>query len=151
MKRLLIIALLFAQNITAAIRDSSVLTDMYEVGNDLIIEVTLPGISNTNIQVTKQDNYINISATRLPEVQESRNYLLKQIHQGPILKTVKIPFPVEATMKKELIDGILKITLLKTAMPEKPHVMQGFRWTKKPPLGLEKYEKEEESSEEEED
>jgi len=98
-----------------SIRFSEPAIDVYEKGNDIIVEAEVPGMDPKDINIEIEDKTLRISGKmeKKEEVKE-KNYYRKEIKTGSFERVVSLPSEVkekevEATMK----DGILKIVLPK--------------------------------------
>jgi len=98
-----------------SIRFSEPAIDVYEKGNDIIVEAEVPGMDPKDINIEIEDKTLRISGKmeKKEEVKE-KNYYRKEIKTGSFERVISLPSEVkekevEATMK----DGILKIVLPK--------------------------------------
>jgi len=106
-----------------SIKFSEPAIDVYEEGNNIIVEAEVPGVDPKDIDIEIEDKTLRISGKmeKKEEVKE-KNYYRKEIKSGSFERTVSLPSEVkeeeiEATMK----DGILRIILpkQKTSSPKK--------------------------------
>jgi HSP20 family protein len=89
--------------------------DMYEDGNNLIAEMSVPGIEADKIDVSVEGNYLRITGRREEEKEKkTKQFYSKEIHRGSFERALRLPAPVhEGKVTAEYKDGLLKITLPK--------------------------------------
>ena len=94
--------------------------DVYEKDNNLIVEAELPGIPKEAVKLTCTDNILTIQGETKKEEEEKREgYYRSERHYGSFHRTVALPEEVDFNKAKaEYHDGVLKVTLPKTARPE---------------------------------
>jgi HSP20 family protein len=81
--------------------------DMYEDGNDLVIEIDLPGFRKDDINIRIIDrNILSIKATRKPTSERSSHI---HLGQRPVRIDKKIVLPI-STKEVERITGAAKYT-----------------------------------------
>jgi HSP20 family protein len=84
--------------------------DMYEDGNDLVIEIDLPGFRKDDINVRIIDrNILSIKATRKPASEQQEPLPRIHLRQRPLLIDKKIVLPI-STNEVERITGAAKYT-----------------------------------------
>jgi HSP20 family protein len=89
--------------------------DMYEEGNNIIAEMSMPGIDGEKVDVTVDGNYLRVVGTR-EETQEKKDkhFYSKEIRRGSFERAVRIPEAVaEDKVEAEYKDGVLKVTMPK--------------------------------------
>src|SRR5438552_3806745 len=89
--------------------------DMYEKGDDIVVDVALAGIDPEKVQIDIEDNVLNIEG-RLEQKTEvdEKNYYRKEVRAGSFHRMVSLPSNVHAaSTKAEYHNGILKITMPK--------------------------------------
>jgi HSP20 family protein len=89
--------------------------DLYEDGNNLIAEMSVPGIEAEKIDVSVEGNYLRICGKREEEKEKkTKQFYSKEIHRGSFERALRLPNPVNETkVSAEYKDGVLKITLPK--------------------------------------
>lgn len=97
--------------------------DVYEKGNDLIVEAQLPGIDPNKVEVAVENDVLTIkgSSEKKKEVDE-KNYYRKEIHAGSFYRSMVLPAHVQGDKAKaEFEDGVLKVSVpkLKTTATKK--------------------------------
>ena len=89
--------------------------DVYERGNELVIESTIAGVGIDNIDVTVEPDLIVIRGERQKkEKPESVRYYYQECFWGKFARTLVLPCPVKPEqVKANLKNGILTIVLPK--------------------------------------
>ncbi|MCX7837704.1 MAG: Hsp20/alpha crystallin family protein [candidate division WOR-3 bacterium] len=96
------------------------LIDMYEKGNDNIVEAEIPGLEKEDLSVSVSENSVTIKGEikKEKEVKEKDYYLCERSY-GSFSRTIELPTEVDSEKAKASYkNGILKITLPKK-QPEK--------------------------------
>lgn len=90
--------------------------DVYEKDNNLVAEMSLPGIDRHNIKVSVEDNYLHISGSREESKEEKKkHYYSKEIRRGSFERVVRLPSAVQKDkVSAEFKNGELTVTLPKT-------------------------------------
>lgn len=91
--------------------------DIYEDGDNYVVEAALPGVNPEDVDITLQRNTVSIKG-RLPETQaqEGRNYLLRELSGGEFVRTVTLPVEVNADQVNATFKhGMLHLILPKAA------------------------------------
>jgi HSP20 family protein len=96
--------------------------DMYEDGNDLVIEIDLPGFRKDDINIRIIDrNILSIKATRKPTSEQQEPLPRIHLRQRPVRIDKKIVLPI-STNKVEGITGAAKymdgVVTLRIPIPE---------------------------------
>jgi HSP20 family protein len=94
--------------------------NLYEKENNLIVEAELPGIPKDALKITCTDNTLTVQGeTKKEEEEKKEGYYRMERRYGSFYRTVALPESVDyGKAKAEFRDGVLKITLPKTAKPE---------------------------------
>lgn len=96
--------------------------DLYQEGNTIVAEMSVPGIDAKSTEVNVVDDVLRISGHR-EEKQEKKdkNYYSKEIHRGSFERSIRLPASVIADeTKASYKDGVLKVVMpLKTAAEKK--------------------------------
>lgn len=94
--------------------------DLYEKGNDLIVEAELPGIPREAVKVSCTDNTLTIQGETKKETEEKREgYYRAERRSGSFYRTLTLPEAVDfEKAKAQFRDGVLQITLPKQSRPE---------------------------------
>lgn len=96
--------------------------DMYEDGNDLVIEIDLPGFRKDDINIRIIDrNILSIKATRKPTSEQQEPLPHIDLRQRPVQIDKKIVLPI-STNEVERITGAAKyregVVTLRIPIPE---------------------------------
>lgn len=91
--------------------------DIFEEGDKYVVEAALPGMKPEDVDISLQGNTLTIKG-RLPEsqVQEGRNYLLKELSGGEFVRTVTLPAEVNA----DQVDATFESGMLHLVLPKTP-------------------------------
>ncbi len=89
--------------------------DMYEDGNNIIAEMSVPGIDADKIDVSVEGNYLRICGRREEEKEKkTKQFYSKEIHRGSFERALRLPAPVnDGKVTAEYKDGVLKVVLPK--------------------------------------
>jgi len=90
--------------------------DVYEKDNNIIAEMSLPGIDPDKINISVENNYLCISGSREEAKEEvKKHYYSKEIRRGTFERVVHLPSKVEEDrVTAEFKNGELTITMPKT-------------------------------------
>lgn len=90
-------------------------TDIYEIDGNILLEVELPGYSNTDISADLKNGYLTIMAkkvNRLEAQEEKRNYLKRERHIGGCKRSYYIGEDVsQESVQAAFKHGVLKILI----------------------------------------
>jgi len=92
---------------------SDLSVDVYEKDNTVIAEMSLPGVQESEIDISIEEDYLTISGQR-EEVQEidENQYYSKEIKRGSFARTVRLPRMVDARgATANYKAGVLKVTM----------------------------------------
>ncbi len=97
--------------------------DMYEDGNDLVIEIDLPGFRKDDINIRIIDrNILSIKATRKQTSEQQERSSRIHLRQRPVRIDKKIVLPISTTSEVERITGAAKymdgVVTLKISIPK---------------------------------
>lgn len=90
-------------------------TDITESGNDIILEMHIPGVDTDKLHIKVEDTHVHISGSR-EEKEESKNkhYYHQEIRRGSFERILTLPTPVIGDQTRaEYKDGILTLTMPK--------------------------------------
>ncbi len=89
--------------------------DLYEDGNNIIAEMSVPGIDADKIDVSVEGNYLRITGRREEEKEKKgKQFYSKEIHRGSFERAMRLPAPVnDGKVTAEYKDGVLTVTLPK--------------------------------------
>ncbi len=89
--------------------------DVYEEGNNYVVDATLPGVKPDDVDISLQGNTLTIRGTIAnPGQQEGRKYLLQEITSGEFTRTITLPAEIDANSVDATFNhGVLHLTLPK--------------------------------------
>ena len=95
--------------------DGSILLDMYEENNNLVVKASLPGVKPEDLNIEVVDNILTISGKAHEEVSRKEgDYLLNERRSGQFQRSVALPYDVKVDRAEaDFEDGILTLTLPK--------------------------------------
>jgi len=87
--------------------------DVYEKKDNVIAEMSLPGVHKADIDISIEDDLLTISGMREEEKETNgKDYYSKEIKRGSFTRTVRLPRMVAADdAVAEYKEGILKIVM----------------------------------------
>lgn len=93
----------------------SIPLDVTRNGDDVVVKASLPGVSKEDIDVTIEDNVLNIRARVEEEKEENESgYLLRERRSGSFYRAVQLPDSVASDQAQSTYkDGVLTIRLPK--------------------------------------
>ena len=94
--------------------------EMTESDGEMTVKMEVPGVEKDQIQLTVADDHLMVRGESRKEKEEKKkNYYRQEIRYGAFQRTVPLPVEVDATKAKaELKNGVLKVTLPKSAQPK---------------------------------
>ena len=105
---------LFPGRLTGLSQEQWVPVNMFELPEGLMIIAPMPGLQANDVELTIAGNVITLRGRRTPG-QEDREYLVKEWDYGPYVRTVELPFPVDAEHVIATLDnGVLTVNLRKS-------------------------------------
>lgn len=108
------------RRVPAVVEEFIPLVDVYEKGNDIIVEAEIPGVDKEALSLTVSENTLTIKGEvkREKEVKEKDYYLCERSY-GSFSRTIDLPTEVDSQKAKASYkNGVLTITLPKK-QPEK--------------------------------
>ncbi len=88
-------------------------TDVYETEGEYVVRVEIPGIQDTDLEISYEDGVLVVSGVR-PDVSERRAYHQMEIHFGKYSTAVGIPGRVDLDHSvAEYKDGFLSVRMPK--------------------------------------
>jgi len=89
--------------------------DVYEEKDELVVKAELPGVKKKDLDISLEDDMLNIKAEKKEEgVTEDATYYISERHFGEYLRTIPLPFHVDA----EKISATFKKGLLEIRLPK---------------------------------
>lgn len=91
--------------------------DLYETGDDVVLEMAVPGVQVQDLDVSIEGRQLTISGT-LPNVtdHDERRYWLQTIPRGQFSRTVSLPVGVDLDkVEARVHEGLLTLAMPKAA------------------------------------
>lgn len=99
-------------------KESSPEMDVYEDDSAIVAEVSAPGMSPQDLDVSINDGALRVRGKKSEEVEdknEDRGYYRREIRRGSFERVVRLPSNIDdESVKASYEDGILKIEIPKT-------------------------------------
>ena len=94
--------------------------EVAESNGDVTVKMEIPGVDKDHIHLTVADDQLTVRGeTRKESEEKKKNYYRQEIHYGAFQRSVALPVEVDASKAKaELKNGMLKVTLPKSAQPK---------------------------------
>ncbi|MGE5297649.1 MAG: Hsp20/alpha crystallin family protein [Acidobacteriaceae bacterium] len=107
-------------------RTGSPAIDLYETDNEIVAEVSVPGIDPKKVNIEIENNILHIRSEESEEkLEQGRDYYRKEVRKGVFARSIGLPVEVEADKVSASSEkGMLKIVMPKSekAKPKKVHV-----------------------------
>lgn len=89
--------------------------NVYEKGNNVMVEAQLPGINADDVKIEVADDHVALSGERKEEKEEKeKNYYRKEVSYGSFSRVIPLPVKVNSDQAEATHEnGMLKITLPK--------------------------------------
>jgi HSP20 family protein len=89
--------------------------DMYQTANDLVVEVSLPGVRAEDVDISITGDVLTIKGeSKMEEEVRQEDYLLQERRYGSFSRSVSLPIPVKADKAQATFkQGVLVITIPK--------------------------------------
>jgi HSP20 family protein len=113
--------------------------DVYEEGDDYVIEAALPGVNPDAVNVSVLGNRVQISG-ECGTPPEGRQHLVQERHYGRFERTVTLPMEVDADKATANFEhGVLRLTVPKaeSARPRRIATGSGPAQRRDPPPAVE--------------
>jgi HSP20 family protein len=94
--------------------------EIAESDGEMTVKMEVPGVEKDQIQLTVADDHLMVRGeTRKEKEEKKKNFYRQEIRYGAFQRTVPLPVEVDATKAKaELKNGVLRVTLPKSAQPK---------------------------------
>ncbi len=103
--------------------------DVYEEGNNVVVEAQLPGFKPEDIDISVERGTLTIRGeSRGQEERKDRNYLLRELRAGSFQRTIQLPQTVNPDACQATFEhGILRLTFPKAeqAQPRRIPISNG--------------------------
>ncbi len=89
--------------------------DVFQTEDDVVIQSTIAGVSDKDLDISVTNDMVSIKGTRMPEQKvKSSNYYYQELYWGPFSRSIILPVDVDAdSAKASMKNGILTIRLPK--------------------------------------
>ncbi|HYC80035.1 MAG TPA: Hsp20/alpha crystallin family protein [Candidatus Binatia bacterium] len=90
--------------------------DLYETDNDVVAEVSIPGMDPKNVNVEIENNVLHIKGGDTEVVEDkSRDYYRKEVRRGTFARSIALPVEVDADKISATCErGVLKVIMPKS-------------------------------------
>ena len=89
-------------------------TDVFETEDQIVVQVEVAGVRQSDLTISLQDRRLMISGTRSDPHPSQRAYHQMQVRFGDFGAEVELPAPVdESQVQASYVDGLLRIVLPK--------------------------------------
>ena len=94
--------------------------DVAESDGEVIVKMEIPGVEKDQIHLSVADDMLTVRGEMRKESAENKkNYYRQEIHYGAFQRSIALPVEVDAAKARaELKNGMLKVTLPKSAQPK---------------------------------
>jgi len=94
--------------------------DVYEEGDSIVAEMTIPGMDGDKINVAVRDGHLHISGSREETSEKSdKQYYAKEIRRGSFQRSIRLPSDVDKkNVNAQYQGGVLKVTMPKADQKE---------------------------------
>lgn len=98
--------------------------NMYEKGDNIVIDAELPGIKKEDIDVTVEDHRLTLRGERKEEKETKKeDYYRKERSYGSFARSFMLPSNIAANkVDASYKDGVLHVTLPKTTEAQGKHI-----------------------------
>jgi HSP20 family protein len=88
--------------------------DIYDMGENLVIYIDMPGMKKENIRVRVYDRAIEVSATPTQSETAGKPLRRERISNFPVLRKIEVPFKLKVDSARAVYrDGVLQIVVAK--------------------------------------
>lgn len=106
-------------------KEGELVIDMYQKGEELVIEAPLGGVDINDIEISLQGDILSIEGERKKEEDPEREYFIQECYWGKFSRKVVLPFEVDFDeARAEFKNGILRIFLPKIQKGPKKKVLK---------------------------
>ena len=94
--------------------------EVAESNGEVTVRMEIPGVDKDQYHLIVADDELTVRGeTRKESEEKKKNYYRQEIHYGAFQRSVALPVEVDASKAKaELKNGMLKVTLPKSAQPK---------------------------------
>jgi HSP20 family protein len=93
-------------------------TDVLTHGDDMVVRVELPGVSEKDIDITVTDDILTITGKREEQMEttDQGGYLVRESFRGSFERSMSLPAGIDAsTIVAKYEDGVLEVVVPKAA------------------------------------
>jgi len=85
--------------------------DIREEGHDIVIEADLPGVAQSDLDITVENGTLAIAVTQKAETEESRgNYFVRERRSGYLTRTFRLPDTADLDkIEAQFANGVLTL------------------------------------------
>ncbi len=89
--------------------------DVREEGNDLVLQADLPGVAQSDLEVTVENGELTIGVNRKTETEQTEGgYYVRERHTGNLTRTFRLPDTADLNqVGAELTNGVLTLRIPK--------------------------------------
>lgn len=94
--------------------------EVAESDGEVTVKMEIPGVEEDQIHLSVADEVLTVRGeTRKESEEKKKNFYRQEIHYGAFQRSIALPVEVDAAKAKaELKNGMLKVTLPKSAQPK---------------------------------
>lgn len=91
---------------------SSAPLNVYEDGDNLVVEAQLPGVKSEDVDVSVERGTLTIRAeTQAEQERKERNYLIREHRRGSFVRSIRLPGTVDPdAVKASFENGVLRLS-----------------------------------------
>ena len=95
--------------------------DVYEEGNQIVVEVPLPGVDVEKLDISIENDVLQIQGNSEKKTEiDDKNYYRKEVRYGSFHRAIALPAAVNGdAAEAEYKDGVLKVTVPKAEQAKK--------------------------------
>ncbi len=94
------------------------LLDVCERGQDLVVEVAVPGVDRDDVTIEATGETLVVSGISRRREGNGSSYLHAELPAGPFFRVVKLPYRVDPDASMELDRGLVTIRLRRSAQAQ---------------------------------
>jgi len=98
--------------------------NVFEKGNNIVVEMQLPGIKEEDVKIEVADDHVAISGERKQNIEDKdKNYFRREVNYGTFTRVIPLPAKVNSDDAVAVTDnGVLTITLPKSEIKKRKEV-----------------------------
>ena len=80
-------------------------------GSDMVVQVDLPGVDSSSVDIEVLDRIVTVSGVRVPVV-DDEEWLTRESVYGPFLRSIELPVAIDSSaICAEMREGVLLLTI----------------------------------------